>query len=175
MNAGLIAALARASDTSTINLDVPAFDADLFAIKLDDKGTWKPTAEEGWQGPMRKAPAIHAGQRFSRHDAERHANGAQVGKRNKLARKMMRKKLMKNRSTIERHLGNAHLAIARAEHLSDNVHEKQRILDEESALRLATFNERLAKWTWFRDWVTAWNDIGSAYGRLTVFARMGVK
>ncbi len=157
------------------DITIPAFDTDLFSVKLDDKSTWKPTANEGWQGPLRQAPHFHAGMRFSRRDAERHANGAPVGKRSKLARKMMRKKLMKNCSTIERHVDNAHLAIARAEHLSDNVHEKQRILDEERALRMTDYNERLAKWTWFRDWLNAWRDIGSAYGRLTVFARMGVK
>lgn len=197
MNAGLVTAilgLDRASAPSvSVTVDVPAFDVDLFAIKLDDKSTWKPTAVEGWQGPMRQAPDIyigagrkktktrskHGGQskhaKFTRPDAEKHANGAVVGKRNKLARKMLRKQVLKRRSTIERRVDNAHRAIARAEHLSDNVHEKQRVLDEEAAIRTADYNERLAKWTWFRDWLNAWRDIGSAYGRLTVFARMGVK
>lgn len=50
------------------------------------------------RGPLRQAPLFHAGMRFVRPDAETWANGAPAGKRDKAARRVLRRQLMIRRS-----------------------------------------------------------------------------
>ncbi len=144
-------------------------------VKLDDRSTWIPTAEKGWQGPARQAAPIYIGGRFTRVDSERHANGVVLGKRSKLARRMLRGKIMGQRTDVKKDIVGAHRAVAEAGRLADNPHEKRRLLEEEARLRREAHEERNRVRAWWAAWIRVWFDIGNSYGRLTAFAQAGMR
>ena len=144
-------------------------------VKLEDRSTWIATAEKGWQGPARQAAPIYIGGRFTRHDTELHANGVVLGKRSKLARRMLRGKIMGQRTDVKKDVVSAHRAVANAGRLADNPHEKRRLLEEERETRRAERKERQRVRTWWSAWLSMWFDVGNSYGRLTAFAQAGMR
>lgn len=144
-------------------------------VKLEDRTTWIPTAEKGWQGPRRKAGDFVVGKRFAHPDSERHANGAVLGKRSKLARRMLRGKIMGQRTDVKKHIVAAHREIANAERLAENSHEKRRMLEQEADARRFAREERHRVNAWWASYIDAWFNIGNSYGRLTAFAQAGMR
>lgn len=144
-------------------------------VKLEDRTTWIPTAEKGWQGPKRKAGDFVVGSRFTRPDSERHANGAVLGKRSKLARRMLRGKIMGRRTDVKKNIVAAHREIANAERLAENSHEKRRMLEQEADARRFAREERHRVNAWWASYIDAWFNIGNSYGRLTAFAQAGMR
>lgn len=144
-------------------------------VKLEDRSTWIPTAEKGWQGPKRKAGDFVVGGRFTRPDSERHANGAVLGKRSKLARRMLRGKIMGQRTDVKKNIVAAHREIANAGRLAENSHEKRRMLEQEADARRFAREERHRVNAWWASYIDAWFNIGNSYGRLTAFAQAGMR
>lgn len=144
-------------------------------VKLEDRSTWIATSEKGWQGPARQAADIYIGGRFTRPDSEKHSNGAVLGKRSKLARRMLRGKIMARRTDVKKSIVAAQVDVARAGQLADNPHEKRRLLEEEANIRRAARDERDRVRAWWASFIDVWFNIGNSYGRLTAFAQAGMR
>lgn len=117
-------------------------------------------------GPQKKAAEFYAGQKWH-GDHERHGNGAPVGRRDKLARRVKRSVLEKATSNIDVKITKARRKKFRIGKLATNSHESKRYLEMDRAER-----DRDKKWA--VDWYVMWSKIGQHYAQLTEFARKGV-
>lgn len=116
--------------------------------------TYTNAAGEEVHGPRRKAPPYYIGEtyrgRATTKDADRWPNGALVGKRNKAARRLIRKAFGKALSRIEQHVMKARDARNEVQRLATNSHEAKRYWEQTLALhqpapRFKTRSEMRAK------------------------------
>ena len=94
------------------------------------------------QGPRRKAPGYYIGEtvggyRVNYPDVERYSNGAIAGKRNKAARRIIRKAFMKAGSRVEKNIRLSRAMKAQAREIVHDDHEdKSRTAQSRRARRL---------------------------------------
>ena len=91
------------------------------------------------QGPRRKAPPYYIGETYRGYrtappDVERYKNGAMVGKRNKAARRLIRKTFGRQVSSIEKKILKARDVRLEVERLATNSHEARRYFKKTLAL-----------------------------------------
>lgn len=120
------------------------------------------TRPEDWQGPLRAAAPYYAGETFVFRDAERYGNGAPKGKRDKLARRMIRAGGFARRSRNDRTFMYARAQRLEDERLATNSHEAKRY---HLALRSDRRSERRFPY-WLRDWCQMWATIGDEVSKL---------
>lgn len=120
--------------------------------------------EQPWQGPLRKAPPINVGERYTPSDVERYPNGVPINKRIKSSRRLLRGLIRKHNSSIERAIMKARRVRLESERLATNSHEAQRYVAAER-------DERLVIKHWWRTFLAVWRNIGAKYRSLLEFAR----
>lgn len=92
-------------------------------------------------GPLRRCPPYYIGETYrgrntAHPEAERWPDGRQTGKRDKLARRMIRKAFGRSLSRIEQHVLKARDARNEVQRLATNSHEAARYWDKVLALHV---------------------------------------
>jgi hypothetical protein len=117
-----------------------------------------------WQGPLRSADPFYAGRRFISREKEVWENGSVSGKRDKLARRAIRKNGLQGQ--IERAIWSARRKKANLDKLACNSHEKRRNLEK---IKAEEAREKAAAATgvkWWDDMFAVWARLGQAYAEL---------
>jgi hypothetical protein len=95
-------------------------------------------------GPRRRAPHYYAGESRGRHvmnypDVERYPNGALAGRRDKLARRVIRAAFGRHFSSVEKGIKFARALKAQAYEVAPNGHAARRLLAAELAIHQTVY------------------------------------